>query len=236
MKVAIMQPYFFPYIGYFQLIAHADLFILLDEVQFIRHGWIERNRILKPSNEPLYIKVPILKKSSKSLIREIDVNNSLDWRNKIFAQLEPYKKVSRNYEEIILFLKEAFKIDTESLVKLNNHLLIKSCEYLNINTPIKTFSSMKLEIEDVNASDEWALNICKALNAKSYINPPGGINLFDKGKFNSNNIELKFLSSNLKAYNQFMGSFVSGLSIIDVMMFNSKEEVLKMLNEYELIE
>lgn len=235
MRVAIMQPYFFPYIGYFQLIANADLFILLDDVQFIRHGWIERNRILKPNNEPLYIKLSILKKSSKSLIKEVEINNELDWRNKIFAQLEPYKKVSKNYEEIVLFLKEAFKIETQSLVALNAHLLKKTCEYLNINTPIKTFSSMNLEIEDVNAPDEWALNICKVLNAKTYINPPGGINLFDKNKFKNNGIELNFLSPNLKTYNQFKDSFISGLSIIDVLMFNSKEEVRRMLNKYEII-
>lgn len=236
MKVAIMQPYFFPYIGYFQLIAQSDLFILLDEVQFIRHGWIERNRILKPDNEPLYIKLPLLKKSSKSLIKEIEVNNKMDWKDKIFAQLKPYKKVSKNYEQVVTFLNEAFAFETESLVTLNKHLLKKTCEYLNIYTPIKMYSTMDLSIDDVKAPDEWALNICKALNAKTYFNPPGGIDLFDKRKFINNGIELKFISPNLKPYNQFKNSFIPGLSIIDVLMFNSKEEVLIMLNDYELIE
>ena len=91
MKVAIMQPYFFPYLGYFGLINHTEKFILFDTVQFIRHGWIERNRILKPMEDWQYIAVPLKKHSQKTLIKDIEINNSIDWKNKIFAQLTHYK-------------------------------------------------------------------------------------------------------------------------------------------------
>ena len=94
MKIAIMQPYFMPYIGYFSLIKHSDQFILFDTPQFIRHGWIERNRILKPNGEPLYIKVPLKKSPRETKINKLVINNSENWQNKIIAQLVPYKKKS----------------------------------------------------------------------------------------------------------------------------------------------
>ena len=92
MKLGIMQPYFFPYIGYFSLIKHTDDFILLDTVQFIRHGWIERNRILKPSDGWQYIMVPLKKHSRETLIKNIEINNEQQWKEKILAQLQHYKK------------------------------------------------------------------------------------------------------------------------------------------------
>jgi hypothetical protein len=117
-----MQPYFFPYLGYFSLIQNTDKWIVFDEVQFIRHGWIERNRILKPGDGWQYISVPLEKHSRETLIKEIKIRNSEDWKGKILRQLEHYKKIAPYYSDVIEFLNIVFKIETTNIVKLNTHL------------------------------------------------------------------------------------------------------------------
>lgn len=235
MKVAIMQPYFFPYIGYFSLIKHTDSFILFDAVQFIRHGWIERNRILKQNEGWLYIKVPLLNKHRENLIKDVVIDNNLDWKNKILAQLVPYKKIAPNYFIVIDIINNIFEKDYESIVDLNLAVIKSVCGYLKIDSDIKVFSKMDLVIEEPMAPDEWALNICKSLgNVTEYWNPPGGQSFFDKKKYDNSNIELKFQSVHLTPYNQKRDDFENGLSIIDVMMFKSSEEINVMLDEFDL--
>jgi hypothetical protein len=236
MKVAIMQPYFFPYIGYFSLIKHTDSFILFDTVQFIRHGWIERNRILKQNEGWLYIKVPLLNKHREDLIKDVVIDNTLDWKNKIFAQLVPYKKTAPNYFIVIDIINNIFEKDYESIVDLNLAVIKNVCSYLKIDTDINVFSKMDLVIEEPKAPDEWALNICKSLgNVTEYWNPPGGQSFFDMEKYDNSNIELKFQSVHLTPYNQKRDGFENGLSIIDVMMYKSSEEINLMLDEFDLI-
>ncbi len=104
MKVGIMQPYFFSYLGYFSLIKHSDRFILLDTVQFIRHGWIERNRVLKQNEGWFYIQVPLFKSERGTLIKDIRINNNINWKNKILSQLQIYKKIAPNYFQVIKLL------------------------------------------------------------------------------------------------------------------------------------
>ncbi len=216
-----MQPYFFPYLGYYALIKHSDHFIIIDTPQFIRHGWIERNRILKPKDGWQYIKVPLEKHSRDTAIKDIKIKNTQNWKKKIFAQLTHYKKKAPFYDNVIDLLKDIFSLDTDSIVELDKYALIKTCEYLGINTPISVFSEMDLKIDEPNAPDEWALNISLAMKADKYINPPGGKEFFDKSKYDKNGIELDFFHLNLDKYNQKRENFESGLSIIDVMMFNS---------------
>jgi hypothetical protein len=236
MKVAIMQPYFLPYIGYFSLIKHTDSFILFDTVQFIRHGWIERNRILKQNEGWLYIKVPLLNKRREDLIKDINIDNTLEWKNKILAQLVPYKKIAPNYFIVIDIINNIFEKDYETIVDLNLEIIKCICHYLKIDKDIKVFSKMNLIIEKPNSPDEWALNICKSIgDVTEYWNPPGGQSFFDKKKYDNANIELKFQSVHLKPYNQKRDNFEIGLSIIDVMMFKSSEEINIMLDEFDLI-
>lgn len=234
-KVAIMQPYFFPYIGYFSLIKHTDQFILFDPVQFIRHGWIERNRVLKQNNDWLYIKVPLIKVSKDVLIKDVRIDNSQDWKPKILAQLQPYKKIAPYYNQVVGLVQEVFESEYEDITSLNKKGLEVICAYLNIDRKIEVFSQMNLQIETPKAPDEWALNICKALPAVSeYWNPPGGQSFFDKNKYEAAGIELRFLQPQLVAYDQKRQPFEAGLSIIDVLMFNSIEDIHKMLDTYEL--
>ncbi len=224
-----------PYIGYISLIKHTDLFILFDTVQYIKHGWIERNRILKPNGGWQYIKVSLKKQSRDTLIKNAFINNDINWQGKIIAQLQHYKKKAPYYNQTINLFEEVFCNKKEDITSLNYVCLLKVLEYLGIDKEIKIFSKMNLPIEQANAPDEWALNICKALGGvKEYWNPPGGKSFFNSQKYLDSNIKLKFHEITLTEYNQKRGSFETGLSIIDVLMFNSAGDINQMLDNYKL--
>lgn len=246
MRLGIMQPYFFPYIGYISLIKHTDEFILFDPVQFIHHGWIERNRVLKPidKNKPpipgenwQYISVPLIKHSRDTIIKDIKIDNSINWKEKILSQLTTcYKKKAPFFNQTVEVVKQGLDIETDSIVELNKNVLEAICKYLNIDTKITIFSDKNLMIEQPKAPDEWALNICKAINGvNEYWNPPGGIEFFDEQKYADANIDLKFQQVQLSPYIQRIGYFEPGLSIIDVMMFNNVEQINKMLDDYTFV-
>ncbi len=236
MKLAIMQPYFLPYPGYFSLVKHTDQFILFDTVQYIRHGWIERNRILKPDHGWQYIAVPLEKHSRETLIQDIRIRNSTDWRETIFSQLEHYKKRAPYYPQAMEVLRKALDIDTDSLVKLNEQILITVCQYLGIDIKIHIFSEMEIAIEPAGAPDEWALNICKAIGAvEEYWNPEGGLEFFDRSKYEREGIAIKFLKLRLPEYSQRRSEFEAGLSMCDLMMFCQPEQINKMLEDYVLL-
>lgn len=233
MRLGIMQPYFFPYLGYYSLIKNTDQWIVFDNVQFIRHGWIERNRILKPGEGWQYISVPLQKHERSAKIQEVKIRDE-NWKEKIFRQLEHYKKAPF-YHKTIEVLQNSLDIETDSIVKLNAHILKTTCSYLGINFDYQLFSEMDLVIEPVNDAGEWALNISKAMGASQYVNPPGGIEIFDKEKFEASNIALRFLSIELSTYSQRRATFEPGLSIIDVMMFNDPSTISAMLDNFKFI-
>lgn len=227
-----MQPYFFPYIGYFSLIKNVERFILLDEVQFIRHGWIERNRILKQTGGWNYISVPLEKHSRDTLIKNIRIRNTEHWKDKILSQLVYYKGAPCYYK-VRKLVAEIFQNDYQDIVSLNFDTLKMVCAYLEINTPIEVFSDMQLEIEKPEDSDEWALNICKALpDVTEYWNPEGGKEFFDSNKYVENKIQIYFMKMHLTEYTQKGGGFEPGLSILDVMMFNEPNEIYNMLEDF----
>lgn len=236
MKLAIMQPYFFPYLGYFSLIQLADEFILFDTPQYIRHGWIERNRILKLDGEPLYIKVALQKHKRETAIKDIVINNDINWKNKITSQLTSYKKKAPYFQQINEIINQIFEKEYTSIVDLNFRILSSICDYLEIKTPIKIWSKMGVDIEEVHAPDEWALNICKALKAEVYFNPIGGMTFFDRNKYKNAGIDLKFMEFIPLSYCQLDNDFVPYLSIIDVLMFNNKERVQQMLENVNYLD
>lgn len=233
-----MQPYFFPYLGYFSLIKNTDQFILFDPVQFIRHGWIERNRILKPNEGWQYIAVPLEKQAQSTLIQDTKIKTVENWQAKILSQLSHYKKKAPFYKASMEVISDAINYQTTSITQLNHHILNTVCQYLDIKYNSQIFSEMELTIDQSNAPDEWALNICKTLgNIDEYWNPEGGMSFFNKEKYDAANIKLVFLKPELNFYSQRRGkeNFENGLSIIDVMMFNSPKQISEMLDEYELI-
>jgi hypothetical protein len=233
-KLAIMQPYFFPYIGYFSLINLVDEFIIFDTPQFIRHGWIERNRILKQNGEPIYISIPLVKKPRETSILDMEIRNTENWKNKILAQLVPYKKKAPFYYKVVDLLNSIFELQTDNLVEMNIHALKTICNYLGITTPIKIWSKMDEQIGEVTEPDEWALEITKALGGSSYINPIGGKSFFNKEKYNDKGINIQFLEQKEVEYNQFTESFIPNLSIIDTLMFNDVDTVKELLNKFKL--
>jgi hypothetical protein len=236
MRLGIMQPYFFPYLGYFSLIQQVDKFILLDTVQFIRHGWIERNRILNPNGGWQYIRVPLQKHTRETKIEDIKIDNTQAWNEKILSQLQHYKNIAPNYLTVKNVIENTLNKECFNIVDLNYMTLCAICDYIGIKTSIHIFSKMNLVIDPVTSPDEWALNICKKIDgATEYWNPTGGMAFFDPQKYQNSKIELKFQKVKLREYDQKREVFETGLSIIDILMFNSIETVKEMLNDYELL-
>ena len=246
MKAGIMQPYLFPYLGYFSIIKHTDIYILSDEVQYSHHAWVGRNRILKPNEGWQYINVPLIKNKRLVQIKEVLINNSFDWKSKILAQLYHYKKIAPYYDDTIQLINNIFSKEYNTIAEFNIESIKIICGYLDFSAKIGVFSEMNLQIDKPSASDEWSLNICKALNyslnksiikdtINEYWNAPGGIVFYDESKYSNNGIKLRFLKNCLTPYDQGRKVFEPGLSIIDVLMFNSIEETNLMLGQYEML-
>jgi hypothetical protein len=237
MKVAIMQPYFFPYIGYFQLMSHAELWVVFDQVQFVNKGWINRNRILHNQHEKewQYITLPIAQRHRQSKICDLHIANHQKWRENILGKLTIYRRQAPHYQATINFITECFASEADNLSDFLIHLLARTVDYLEIETPFVLQSELNLDKDLINHPGDWALMIAKALNADEYINLPGGFRLFDEDKFLNNGIKLNFIQPNLTKYQQFGHHFVGGLSIIDLLMWNSLSEIRDMLkNDYRI--
>jgi len=236
MRLGGMQPYFFPYLGYFALIKHTDQWIVADNVQHIDRGWIERNRILSPPAGWNYIKVPLEKASHKALINERKIRNDEKWKTKIEAQLAHYKRIAPYYQEVKDLVEEILSIQTDSILELNIRSLERVCQELEISFHYTLASQLDIDTSQIREPDDWPLQIALMLGADEYINPPGGISFYNKEKFDRHQIQLKFLKVHLQPYQQNGAAFEPGLSIIDVMMFNSVEKIHEMLDDFEYIE
>ncbi len=237
MKLAIMQPYFFPYIGYFQLINAVDKFIIFDIVQYINKGWMNRNRILSQNLEKEweYISVPIQNTDKRKIISSVKINNTHDWRKKILGKMSYYKKIrAPYYDKTVKILKEIIYREYNTLVDFNVISLGIICEYLGIAFKYEIASQKDYDYSLVNAKDEWALQIAIQEKAQVYFNPIGGIEFFNRAKYLSNNIKIFFLKTGDVYYKQSRRDFVSDLSIIDIMMFNDPEKINELLSTYIL--
>lgn len=235
MKLVLMQPYFFPYIGYFTLIKYADVFVVFDTAQYIRRGWINRNRILGPCGEPVYINVSTIKSPQNTMIKSIKLSESAEWKQTILKNLEVYKKIAPYYDEVLNLLSNCLDYTTDSLAEFNTNALIQVCEFLGIDHNIKWLSDLNIEFKEIQKPDDWGLQLSEFYGANMYINAPGGQGIYSKEKYSQHGIELAFYTSQLLPYDQKQGSFHKGLSILDVLMFNSKNDVNKMIDAYEIL-
>lgn len=233
MKIAIMQPYLFPYIGYFSLIKNTDFLVFFDTPQYIRKGWINRNRILSANGDITYFTVPIQKADRNTPINKIIVSNNYDWKMKTLGQLNIYKKAP-NYGRVIDLVKGIFNTDTMLISDLAIKSIVKTCEYLDIDIKYDIFSKMNLALPEVKEPDEWALYITKELGYNTYINPPGGMSFFNREKYQINDVDLQFLVQEIIPYRQNREVFIPALSMIDVMMFCSCNEINEMLCKYKI--
>lgn len=235
-KLAIMQPYFFPYIGYFSLIQNTDHFVFFDTPQYIRKGWINRNRILNTKGEAVYFTVPVEKAARETPINQTLISQNANWQEKIFGQLTVYKKRAPHYMDVVELMREVIEKTYGNVAELAVASVIECCKYLGIDISYDVFSKMDLPELSVKESDEWALYITKEMGYGTYVNPPGGKSFFHSEKYTELGIELKFLQQELVAYRQLGQEFVPGLSIIDLMMFCKPQEILQMMDAYTLEE
>ena len=231
MKLGIMQPYFFPYLGYFDLIHYTDKWIVFDDVQYIRHGWINRNRILHPLHSWSYIIVPV-RHTREMPIREVTIADDGKWRKRILGQLQTYKKKAPQYRQVMALMEECLACDENLISHFNLFTLEKVCAYLGIHFDYAVFSQMNLELEGIQEPGDWALRITQALGATEYANPPGGAALFDQDRFAASNIKLTIRNLPPLIYDCPDYTFIPHLSIIDVLMWNPVETIKDYLDQH----
>lgn len=232
MKLAIMQPYFFPYLGYFQLMNYVDEWIIFDHIKFIDKGWVNRNRILHPNPEKIwqFISVPLAKRRQFDNINELSIAQNHHWVDSIMGKLTTYKKAP-HYNETIELIHECLSGSPINLSMMLKKTLQQTAQYLGIQTTITTQSHQNWELPEITHPGQWALEISKLKGAKTYINPHGGSEIFQQDEFDNAKIELQFLKPILQPYPQYRGNFTKGLSIIDVMMWNDKHSIQRMLKQ-----
>ena len=227
-----MQPYFLPYIGYFQLIKAVDKFVIYDNIQFAKKGWINRNRILVNGKDE-FITIPLRKDSDYLDIdkRYLADTFELDSKKMLRRIKESYRKAPY-FEPIYLLAEDVLNCKDKNLFIFLFNSISLICKYLEIHTEF--IISSAVDIDNTLRSEQKVLAIVKKMNAHAYVNPIGGLTLYSKENFGKEGVELRFIQSNTLVYRQFDTEFVPWLSILDVMMFNSKEEIKEMLDSFTL--
>ncbi len=234
MKLAIMQPYLFPYPGYFQLINAADKFIVYDDVAYIKQGWINRNKILLNEKEYVFT-VPLKNASSYKLIMETEINTKLYdvWKRKFIQTLVLAYKNAPFFSAVISLVENVFAPDTAIIGSLACKSLQAVCDYTGIETAI-VHTSCEYQNKNLKGH-ERIIDICRQESASTYINMIGGIGLYFKEDFSAAGLQLEFIKPRIPLYNYNGIDRIANLSIIDVLMFNSADRIRNMLCEYDLI-
>ena len=226
-----MQPYFLPYIGYFQLINMVDEFIIYDNIQYTKKGWINRNRILQ-NDKPYHITLPLKKASDYLDVKDRYIADNFD-RKKLLSQVKSAYSKAPYYPEIFEIFKTIIMFNDQNLFAYTYNSILKILEILDIKTKIDI--SSHIPINHNLKSHEKVLALCKYKNATAYINPPGGVLLYDKLTFKDNNIDLQFQKPIVEMYKQFNNEFVDSLSILDVLMFNGIEKTRLMIKKHDFL-
>lgn len=232
MKLAIMQPYFLPYIGYYQLIAAVDTFIVYDNIKYTKKGWINRNRFLL-NGVDAYFTLPLKKDSDSLDVVERELTVEFD-RGKLLNQFKGAYARAPYFTKTFPLLEDIVRCEERNLFSYIHHSIVEMCAHLCINTEIR--NSSEIAIDHRLKSQDKVLALCRALGAKTYINPIGGMELYAKREFSEHGIELEFIKAKPFEYVQFGAPFVPWLSIVDVLMFNPLEAVRDRIGtQYELV-
>lgn len=219
MKLAIMQPYFVPYIGYFQLMAAVDRFVLFDDVSFINRGWINRNRILVGGREHL-MTIPLRGASQNQLINQIALDDDLSWRGKLLKTIEQSYRKAPFYAETMPLVKDMLSCPETMLAPWLRYSLTAVHAWLELPCQIVA-SSAQYENQDYKGARR-ILDICRQEQASVYVNAPGGKDLYAPADFAALGMQLRFLQPRLAEYDQGGPAFMPGLSIIDVLMHQGR--------------
>lgn len=225
-----MQPYFWPYAGYFQLLHAVDIFVIYDNIQYTKKGWMNRNRYLC-NGQDKYFTIPVAKDSDYLDVCERKVAPDFD-RRKLKSQIRAAYAKAPCFAAIFPLFCECVDCAEDNLFRFIYHSVKKIAQYLQIDTKVIVSSELGIGHE-VRGKDK-VLAICKKLQADTYINPIGGTALYDKQEFLKAGVELYFLEMEDISYRQFAEPFVSSLSILDVLMFVPKEEAIGLLDDYRL--
>jgi hypothetical protein len=231
MTLGIMQPYFLPYIGSWQLLAAVDRFVVYDNVQYTKKGWINRNRFLRGGTDVIFT-LPIKQGSDFVNIGDRAVADDFDPDTVLNPLREAYRKAPF-FHEAFPVIEKVVTAPTRNLFEYLYSSIQAVAAHLHIQTRLIVSSTIRIDHQ--LKADQKVLAICDALGATTYINSIGGRELYSPAAFAAHGINLKFLQSRVIAYRQFGEPFVPSLSIVDVMMFNSKEAVQAMLGEYDLV-
>jgi len=233
MKLSIMQPYVFPYIGFFHLIEATDKIVFYDDVNYIKRGWINRNRILLNNSDFLFT-IPVEKASQNKLINEVRPLIDSTFTNKFFAQIETAYKKAPYYKSVVEILKTVFSEQYDDVSDLAIKSITSVYQYLNKDINWTKSSIASPETKGMEKADRL-IQINKNLDCQNYINAIGGQELYSKEYFNSKGIKLNFVKSQKVEYKQFDNDFVPWLSIIDILMFNDKKAMKEQFTAHNIV-
>lgn len=229
MTIGIMQPYFMPYIGYWQLLAAVDCYVVYDDVNYIKGGWVSRNNILLNGEKHTFT-ITLRGTSPNKLFNEITI---LDDFRKFFRTIENAYKKTPFYQSVLPLLQDITNYPDRTLGAFMLHSFQVVLDYLGIHTELLLSSS--LQKDNTLRGKDKVMQICHLLGADTYYNAIGGQALYDKDEFLQNGLNLYFLQTADIVYPQFHNTFVSNLSFIDVLMFNSPEQINNLLKQYTLL-
>jgi WbqC-like protein family len=232
MKVAIMQPYFFPYIGYFQLFGAVDLFVIYDNIKYTKKGWINRNRMLQSGKDVMF-SLPLRSDPDSLDVRERTLAADFK-RDKLLNQLRGAYGRAPQFNEVFPMIERAVHHQDMNLFAYLHHALICACQHLGLTTPLRVSSSITID-HGLKGQDK-VIALSKAVGATTYVNAIGGQELYDRDVFRRHGLDLQFIGSKPFEYRQFGDPFVAWLSIIDVLMFNPNDTVRAVVsNHYEML-
>jgi hypothetical protein len=232
MKIGIMQPYFFPYIGYFQLIKAVDVFVVYDNIKYTKKGWINRNRMLQNGKDVMF-SLPLKSDSDYLDVCERELVADFN-RDKFLNQFTGAYLRAPYFAQSFPLVEQIVRYEEDNLFRFLHYSISKTCEHLGITTEIRVSSEIAIDHDQKNQNKVLAL--CEAVGSKTYVNAIGGTELYSKETFREKGVELKFIKSKPFEYAQFGDAFVPWLSIIDVMMFNPLDTIRTCIStNYELI-
>jgi len=234
--LAAHQTYFFPYLGYFSVIDSSDYYVHLDSFQYEKQGWMNRNRIIGECGRVKNIIVPTKHTCQKAPVNEVEIDYCQNWQQYILNQLGYYKKRAPFYKETVEILNKLFSENYPSIAALSMKSIDLVMEYLGLPFSPRLVSELKIMPNEKPEPDEWGIWISKCFSdVTTYRNAPGGKQFYEVEKYEKANLNIEFIQNRLKPYDQKNDEFIPSLSIIDVLMFNTPEQVKELIKDYYVL-
>jgi hypothetical protein len=233
-KLAIMQPYLFPYIGYYQLVHAVDRFVVADDLTFIKQGWINRNRLLV-NGAATYFTVPLKRHAATTLIRDVEIDDGPAgrWRTTLLKTVENFYRRAPSFDEVFPIVERVIRGPFTAIADMARASVRDVCGYLGVQAAIVDSSSIYGNAH-LKGQDR-VIDTCRIEQAGDYVNAIGGQTLYSRDAFLARGVRLHFIETGLVEYPQFRTPFVPSLSVIDLLMFNSLEEARQLLTRYQLV-